>query len=386
MKWVLFYHSLLSDWNHGNAHFLRGVVRELRRRGHEVRVMEPRNGWSLSNLVKAQGAEPLREVETMMELEGLWKDYDPDQLDLHRILEDADIVVAHEWNPPELIRKLGEYRRDHPSIRLLFHDTHHRGVSEPEAMKLYCFEHYDGALVFGQALREVYITNDWARRVWVWHEAADTSWFYPRETEENEKSDLVWIGNWGDDERTEELRTFLFGPVRELGLSGSIHGVRYPDFALREVSDAGLRFQGWLPNHRAPETFARHRFTVHVPRRFYSEVLPGIPTIRVFEALACGIPLICAPWSDSERLFRPGDDFLMVENAQEMRDAMHAVSTDSRLATRLIWNGLQTIQSRHTCIHRVNELEAIVSSLRRNYHPTEITEKAVGMAPKGIPS
>jgi spore maturation protein CgeB len=40
----MFYHSLLSDWNHGNAHFLRGTVRELIRRGHEVVVYEPKDG------------------------------------------------------------------------------------------------------------------------------------------------------------------------------------------------------------------------------------------------------------------------------------------------------------------------------------------------------
>ncbi|MGH8174867.1 MAG: glycosyltransferase, partial [Steroidobacter sp.] len=46
MKFVLFYHSLVSDWNHGNAHFLRGVVSELLARGHAVDVYEPENGWS----------------------------------------------------------------------------------------------------------------------------------------------------------------------------------------------------------------------------------------------------------------------------------------------------------------------------------------------------
>ena len=56
MRIVLFCHSLISDWNHGNAHFLRGVATELQRRGHPVRVYEPAEGWSLSNLV-ADGGE-----------------------------------------------------------------------------------------------------------------------------------------------------------------------------------------------------------------------------------------------------------------------------------------------------------------------------------------
>lgn len=57
MRFVYFTHSLVSDWNHGNAHFLRGVIRELTARGHQVQVFEPRNGWSLQNLIADQGAE-----------------------------------------------------------------------------------------------------------------------------------------------------------------------------------------------------------------------------------------------------------------------------------------------------------------------------------------
>src|SRR5699024_5074305 len=105
-------------------------------------------------------------------------------------------------------------------------------------------------------------------------------------------------GNWGDGERTEELERFLFRPARETGLSLEIHGVRYPDAALATLARYGARYHGWAPNAAAPALFARHMATVHVPRRFYTTLLPGIPTIRVFEALACGIPLVSAPWDD----------------------------------------------------------------------------------------
>ena len=53
MRVVVFCHSLVSDWNHGNAHFLRGVLSELIARGHEVRVWEPEGAWSLKNLLAA---------------------------------------------------------------------------------------------------------------------------------------------------------------------------------------------------------------------------------------------------------------------------------------------------------------------------------------------
>ena len=77
-------------------------------------------------------------------------------------------------------------------------------------------------------------------------------------------------------------------------------GVRYPDHVLDLLRNAGICYGGWLPNYRVPEVFARFKFTIHVPRRPYRDLLPGIPTIRPFEALACGIPLVCSPWRDTE--------------------------------------------------------------------------------------
>ncbi len=62
MRIVLFCHSLLSDWNHGNAHFLRGLASELVARGHELRAWEPEDAWSAVSLEREMGALPVAEV------------------------------------------------------------------------------------------------------------------------------------------------------------------------------------------------------------------------------------------------------------------------------------------------------------------------------------
>ena len=174
---------------------------------------------------------------------------------------------------------------------------------------------------------------------------------------------LVWIGNWGDDERSAELESFLFRPAREAELALDIYGVRYPAEALETLKRYGVRYHGWLPNARAPELFADALATVHVPRRYYSTILPGIPTIRVFEALACGIPLVSAPWADAEHLFRPGQDFLVAEDGEAMASHLNALRDDPALRAELVRSGLETIRARHTCAHRVDELLAIVATL-----------------------
>src|SRR5688572_29928896 len=109
MRIVLFYHSLISDWNHGNAHFLRGVVSELLARGHDVRVYEPADGWSLQGQRSELGGRAIdgfREAYPGLES----RFYRLDRLDLGRELEGADLVIVHEWSPHELVRRAGAHR------------------------------------------------------------------------------------------------------------------------------------------------------------------------------------------------------------------------------------------------------------------------------------
>src|SRR5690606_13888509 len=108
-----------------------------------------------------------------------------------------------------------------------------------------------------------------------------------------------------------------------------------------------IAYGGWIANHRVPDLFSRYRVTAHVPRRPYTKVLPGIPTIRVFEALACGIPLISAPWDDAEGLFTPGKDFLIAQDGLAMERHLRDVLNDSALASSLAEHGLATIRRRH---------------------------------------
>ena len=360
MRIVYFTHSLASCWNHGNAHFLRGVLRELVHRGHDVVALEPAGAWSLENLIKDHGEAGLSAYRAAYP-ELTSRTFAP-AIDLEQELGGVDAVIVHEWNEPWLVAAIGALRAGGARFTLLFHDTHHRAVSDPDAIRTFDLSGYDGVLAFGEALSEVYRRWGWGDRVWTWHEAADTRLFHPLGTQP-QGSGLVWIGNWGDGERSAELESFLFRPARTVGLPLDVYGVRYPEHALATLAAHDVRYRGWLPNARAPEVFARHLATVHVPRRFYVDLLPGIPTIRVFEALACGVPLISAPWDDAEGLFRPGTDYLVARDEAEMARHMRAVRDDPELRASLIASGLATVRARHTCAHRADELLAILDKL-----------------------
>ena len=356
MRFLFYTHSLISDWNHGNAHFLRGIMRELLALGHDALALEPEESWSRDNLIADQGDHAVDAFHATFPMLNA-QVYGP-KFDHAAAVERADVVVVHEWTDPALVAQIGALRHAGGRFTLLFHDTHHRAVSREGEIAGLDLSGYDGILAFGEALRERYLKAGWGRQVYTWHEAADADLFHPMEAEE--EGDLIWIGNWGDDERSAELSEFLMNPVRDLGLRATVRGVRYPDEALQRLQQANIAFKGWIANAEVPRAFARHRVTVHVPRGPYVRELPGIPTIRPFEALACGIPLVSAPWSDAEGLFRDGD-FRWAKDAEEMRRHLRELVNDPAARAEQAARGLETIRARHTCAHRVQELLTILN-------------------------
>ena len=359
-----FAHSLRSDWNNGNAHFLRGLLDNLRHLGHEVVIYEPSNGWSIQNLRReANGESSLQQFARFYPSLNVaeYADADTGRPELWRErLRDLDFVLVHEWNPPELTRTLLDLR-DQLGYRLIFHDTHHRASSSPENIKALGIDRFDGVLAFGEALRSIYRKRFGLDRVWTLHEAADTRVFEPLNG--RRVQDVVWIGNWGDDERTAEIREFLLEPAGQLPeFAFSIYGVRYPPDGLHALQAAGVRYGGYLPNLTAPNVYAESSVTVHIPRRQYVDAMRGIPTIRVFEALACAIPLISAPWEDTEKLFKPGD-IRFVRNGQEMRSAVRHWMEDEKAGRAVALSGQETVLEHHTCRHRAEQLSTILEGL-----------------------
>jgi spore maturation protein CgeB len=357
MRLVLYTHSLISDWNHGNAHFLRGILRELQARGHQTLALEPDDSWSRAHLVAERGEAAINRFakvfpELTVAIYGA-------NFDHAAAVAQADVVLVHEWTDPALVARLGRLRREGAGFTLCFHDTHHRAVSAEADIGGLTLDDYDLILAFGETLRQRYLERGWADQVHSWHEAADTRLFRPH-TPGDPLQDLIWVGNWGDGERARELDEFLIEPSVRLQLTGTVRGVRYPDEALTKLAASGLRYEGSIANDEVPAAFARHRMTIHVPRRPYVEALPGIPTIRVFEALACGIPLVSAPWDDAEFLFRAGD-FIKVRNGTEMARVMVQLRHEPAFAADTARRGLETVLARHSCAHRVDELLSILS-------------------------
>jgi spore maturation protein CgeB len=99
---------------------------------------------------------------------------------------------------------------------------------------------------------------------------------------------------------------------------------------------------------------------LHVPRRQYVELLPGTPTIRVFEALGSGACLISLPWHDTDQLFEAGRDYAVAHSPEEMRDLIEWLCRDDAARTAFGERGRRTILERHTCAHRADQLLELI--------------------------
>ena len=365
---ALFCHSLVSDWNHGNVHFLRGLMGELVRMGNQVRCYEELGSWSLTNLMKFEGERAIDAIDNFRqsypELDiRFYNSRENFQQFIEEELKETDVVLLHEWNDPFVVNSVLALKKNYKFIALL-HDTHHRAYTRAAEILKFHLHLVDGVLAFGEAIRRIYQDGFGVPRAWVFHEAADVNRFKPLPHAKD--IDVIWIGNWGDEERTLELQEFLIQPATSLtGKQVVAHGVRYSDSALRQLQDAGIEYRGYLPNLSTPEAYAQSLVTLHVPRQQYVNGLRGIPTIRVFEALACGIPLVCSPWEDTENLFHPGKDYLVVSDREEMTAELHFLLNDEEARRQIAEQGIKTVRERHTCAHRAQQLISIVENVIR---------------------
>jgi spore maturation protein CgeB len=370
---AFFCHTVRSDWNHGHSHFLRGVVRALQLLGHTALVYEEARSWSVTNLVREHGLAPLLQFRRRFPFIDV-RLYEPEPpAALRRRLEDelagADAVVLDEWpavEHPALTELLIQLRRS-CGYALLLRDAHSRVLTQPVPLRER-LDRFDSVLVYGPSMADEYRSGlGLTRGVHVLHEAADVALFRPGAREpERPPDDAVFIGNWGEGDRADDLRRFLLGPAQRFGgrRRFAVHGVRYPPRARAALAGAGVEYRGWLPNYLVPEAFARARVGLHLIRRQYAARLHGIPTIRVFEALACGLPLVSTRWRDTDHLFREGQDYLLVDTPTQTEEVLEWLWRDDDARARLGQSGMLRVLGAHTCLHRAEQLLEIVASCR----------------------
>ena len=368
IRFCVFAHSWVSDWGHDDAHFLRGLVRELLRMGHEVRCYEELGSWSLTNLVNQEADVAVQAIEQFRQ-EFVTLDvrfFQPDsnlREALKLELRDADVVVIHERNHPDVVNTALSLKKE-LGFRCLFHDTHYRAITSTNEILRFHLQLFDGVLAFAEPITRVYRDGLGVSHVWTFHPGADVSHFYPRDAPRD--IDLLWIGNGFNGEPHSDLMNYLIQPVAELPSCKAVaHGVNYSEQDRCSLSEAGIEFRGYLPNLTAPEVYSRTALSLHLNQRPYGSGTCGTPSVGMFEALACGSPLLSAPWDDGEQIFRSGDDYIVVKSGEEMKTKIQRLLRDDSARRQIGANGRETILRRHTCAQRAAQLVDICEGLSK---------------------
>ncbi len=346
MRIVFFYPSLLSDWNNASATGLRGVAMELLLRGHEVAIYEPRGGDSLAHVLATYGHGPVARFHAAYP--GLAsRRYDPATLNLDAALAEAALVIVHDETDPALMSRLAEHRARCGDYNLLLHATH-GGAFGPE---------FDAMLTAGSQFSQPPNSLDAATAI-RWPAAADTRLFKPLVNQALE-GDVVWVGNCPDDARLDELQEYFLRPVQRLGLRARVYGAVFTPAARQAIAQAGVQFGGWIPDFELPAIFAAFRAVVQLPPR----AAPGCPDPYLLPALACGRPVLSAAWDDADQLLRPGRDYAVARDGQELTSWLARVLADRQLAATLAQHGRQAVLADHTAAHRASTLLGLAQAV-----------------------
>ncbi len=264
LRLAYFAHTIRSDWNNGNAHFLRGLLRALGQLGHDVTAFEPEHEWSVENLLGEPNGKTFapaicRDVSRTSRF-NIRRSNAATRVSGERACAISISSCCTNGIRPSL-RTLCWLAREDLGCKLLFHDTHHRASSSPEQIERFGIQRFDGVLAFGEALRRIYRERFGIERVWTLHEAADTTVFHPIPCVERDDA-MVWIGNWGDGERSREIRDVSAsagGALRRSSHTRRCTVCAIRRRARRHCANTVSSYGGYLPNLDAPALYAHGR-------------------------------------------------------------------------------------------------------------------------------
>ncbi|EKV28186.1 hypothetical protein C882_1187 [Caenispirillum salinarum AK4] len=337
--------SITSSWGNGHATTFRGLVRELANLGHRVTFLERDVPWYADNRdkpepegcathlyasldeLKAKHVADVRDADLV-----IVGSYVPDGVEVGRWVQKtaAGIAAFYDIDTPVTLAKLG--RGDHEYIA-------------PEIMPGYdLYLSFTGGPTLRKIEREYGVPM--ARALYC---SVDPDLYYP-EPETPVKWDLGYLGTYSDD-RQPTLEKLLIEPARRAPeCRFVVAGPQYPDSI--QWPENVERIDHCPPaDHRA--FYNAQRFTLNVTRA--DMIRAGYsPSVRLFEAAACGTPILSDWWEGLYTLFEPGREIVTAETADEARAVLEDMPAEE--ARAMGERARQKVLSAHTAGHRAKEL------------------------------
>ncbi|WP_243371692.1 glycosyltransferase [Geotalea sp. SG265] len=344
MKIVIFGLSITSSWGNGHATTYRGLVRELAKLGHEVLFLERDVPWYAAN--RDLPSPPYCRTVLYNSVDLLLGDYG-------REITEADCVIVGSYVPDGI--EIGRWVTRKAKGITAFYDIDtpvtlaklERGDCEyliPELIPIYrLYLSFTGGPIL-ERIKEQY----GAREALPLYCSVDPEVHYPLQQEV--KWDLGYLGTYSTD-RQPPLERMLCEPAAQWKEGRFVvAGAQYP---------AGLTWPEnmqhieHLPPERHREFYTAQRFTLNVTRKYMIQAGYS-PSVRLFEAAACAVPVISDQWPGIEEFFIPGEEILLASTANEVLAYLQEISDEDRAAIgqRARKRALRS----HSAVRRATEL------------------------------
>jgi len=354
MKLVIFGLSISSSWGNGHATLWRGLVRALGRRGWTVVFFE-------RDLPYYAGARDLYEIEDGELI--LYSDWEEAVPAARAHLADADVALVTSYCPDGIAAS--DLVLSSPRPLHLFYDLDTPvtlSVLERGEATSYIgprgLSDFDLVLSYtgGEAL-DALKSRLGARMVAPLYGHVDPCVHRPTAPAQQYAADLSYIGTYAED-RQAGVEAFLLEPARKRpNLRFVIAGAQYPqDFPWGE----NIFFVRHLPPEEHPAFYSSSRLTLNVTRRAMAK-MGWCPSGRLFEAAACGVPIVSDWWPGLDTFFEPGREVLVAVDSEDVTDALDLSDAELR---RIADAARDRVLSCHTSEHRAAEFEAIVDDLK----------------------
>jgi spore maturation protein CgeB len=353
MKFVIFGLTVSSSWGNGHATLWRGLIRALATEGHLVHFFERdvpyyANARDLTNLPG----------KSRLVLYPGWEDV---RSQARADLDDADVAIVTSYCPDALdaedalqsARGLRVfYDLDTPVTLAQFRDGTRPPYIGPNGLSAYDLVlSYTGGKAL-TALRE----ELGARVVAPLYGHVDPVHHKPVAPVERYRSDLSYLGTFADDRQSALQRLFIAAAMARPNRTFLIGGANYPrDFPWTE----NIYFARHLPPGEHPAFFSSSRMTLNVTRRSMAD-MGWCPSGRLFEAAACGSPIVSDNWEGLDRFFVPGREIAIARDTPDVLAALEMGDAD--LAQQAKAARERTL-AEHTSMHRARQLLSLLEDV-----------------------
>jgi spore maturation protein CgeB len=340
--------TITSSWGNGHATTYRALVKALAQRGHEIAFLERDVPWYSEH--RDQPESPFARI-------ALYENLNELPARFGRLMADADAVIVGSYVPDGIV--VGEWAIDTANGPVAFYDIDtpvtltnlQRGECEyllPELIR-----RYDLYLSFtgGPALTQ--LEEMGSPRAAALYCSVDPEVHAPVPAEQ--KWLLGYLGTYSAD-RQPGLERTLFALARQMpGDRFVVAGAQYPNHT---AWPENVEHIPHLPPAAHPEFYCSQQFTLNLTRSDM-RALGYSPSVRLFEAAACGVPIVSDNWPGLETFFTSGREIVVAESADEIASVLRELTPEKRKAIAAA--ARKRVLAEHTAAHRTQELEALLS-------------------------